>query len=346
MPSFSAKPARRTTAPKPRRIAFVAFDGALATDIAGPSDAFGIVNRLHEDETLPALPKPAYDIRYVSLRGGLVHASSGLTVDTERASAKLLADLDTLIVSGGSWMLETIKDTALVRWIAKAAPQARRVCSVCSGAFLLAEAGLLDGRNAVTHWAMSDEFRARYPKVKLALDPIYVEDGNIWTSAGVTAGIDLALALIRRDHGAEIAMRVAKQMVVFLQRPGGQAQFSAALLAQATAARKDDPLLTITAYIAANLDCDLSVNALAEQAGMSPRSFARLFDCRHDGLTPAKLVEATRVEAAARALSEPRSQIKQIAAQCGFGDEERMRRAFLRKLGVAPAAYRERFAKS
>jgi transcriptional regulator GlxA family with amidase domain len=343
MPSFSAKPVRRVAALKPRKIAFVAFDGALATDVAGPSDAFGIVNRLHEDETLPSLPKPAYEVRYVSLRGGLVRASSGLTLDTERASTKLLADLDTLIISGGSWMLETIKDRALVRWIAKAAPHARRVCSVCSGAFLLAEAGLLDGRNAVTHWAMVDEFRARYPQVKLALDPIYVEDGKIWTSAGVTAGIDLALALIRRDHGAEIATRVAKQMVVFLQRPGGQAQFSAALLAQAAAAKQDDPLMEITAYIAANLDRDLSVNALAEQAGMSPRSFARLFDNRTDGLTPAKLVEATRVEAAARALSESQSSIKQIAAQCGFGDEERMRRAFLRKLGVAPSEYRDHF---
>jgi putative intracellular protease/amidase len=205
MPSNPAKPA------KPRRIAFVAFDGALATDIAGPSDDFGIVNRLHEDETLPALPKPAYEIRYLSLRGGPIRASSGLILETEEPSAKLLADLDTLIVSGGSWMLETIEDKALVRWIAKAAPRPRRICSVCSGAFLLAEAGLLDGRNAVTHWAMSDAFRARYPKVKLALDPIFVEDGKMWSSAGVTAGIDLALALIRRDHGPEIATRVAKQ---------------------------------------------------------------------------------------------------------------------------------------
>lgn len=339
MPSFPAK----ARAVKPRRIAFLAFDGALATDIAGPSDAFGIVNRLHEDESLPSLPKPAYEIRYLSLRGGAIRASSGLILETERPSARLLAGLDTLIVSGGSWMLETIKDRALVRWIAKSAPQARRVCSVCSGAFLLAEAGLLDGRNAVTHWAMVDEFRARYPAVKLALNPIFVEDGKVWTSAGVTAGIDLALALIRRDLGAEIAMRVAKQMVVFLQRPGGQAQFSAALLAQETQAAKGDPLLAITAHIAAHLDRDLSVAALAEQAGMSPRSFARLFARRADGLTPAKLVEATRVEAATRALSETQAPIKQIAAQCGFGDEERMRRAFLRKLGVAPSAYRERF---
>ncbi|HWA49959.1 MAG TPA: GlxA family transcriptional regulator [Dongiaceae bacterium] len=339
MPSFSAKPAKG----KPRKVAFIAFDGALATDIAGPSDAFGIVNRLPEDDADLRLPQPTYDIRYVSLQGGLVRASSGLTINTTRPNAKLLAGLDTLIVSGGSWMLETIKDRALVRWIAKAAAQARRVCSVCSGAFLLAEAGLLDGRNAVTHWTMVEEFRARYPKVKLALDPIYVEDGKVWTSAGVTAGIDLTLALIRRDLGADIAARVARQMVMFLQRPGGQAQFSAALLAQEAAARADDPLIDITAYIAANLDRDLSVNALAAQAGMSPRSFARLFK---SGQTPAKLVEATRVEAAGRALSETQNSIKQIAVQCGFGDEERMRRAFLRKLGVAPSAYRERFAKA
>jgi transcriptional regulator GlxA family with amidase domain len=214
---------------------------------------------------------------------------------------------------------------------------------VCSGAFLLAEAGLLDGRDAVTHWALSDEFRARYPKVKLALDPIHVKDGNVWTSAGVTAGIDLALALIRRDFGAEVSMAVAKQMVVFLERPGGQAQFSAALLAQAAARERGDVLRGIASYVAGNLEKDLSVAALARQARMSPRSFARLFDDRPDKLTPAKLVESIRVEAAARALSQSRDPVKRIAALCGFGDEERMRRAFLRTLGVAPSDYRARF---
>ena len=329
MPSFPAKP---------RRIVFVAFEDALALDIAGPSDAFGIANRLDHDRP------PAYDLRYVSLRGGPVRASSGLTLQTERASANVLKDLDTLIVSGGSFITDTILDTALVRWIAEASKRARRTCSVCSGAFLLAEAGLLDGRKAVTHWAMTDIFRARYPKVKLALDPIYVEDGKIWTSAGVTAGIDLALALIRRDLGVAASIAVAKQMVVFLQRPGGQAQFSAALLAQAGMRERGDPLLGIASYVAGNLDQDLSVAALAHQAGMSPRSFARLFDGRADKLTPAKLVEAARIEAAAHALSDTLSPIKQIADTCGFGDEERMRRAFLRKLGVAPREYRARFA--
>jgi len=329
MPSFSAKP---------RRIVLLAFEGALALDIAGPSDAFGIANRLEHNRP------PYYSLRYVSVRGGAVRASSGLTLETERVGAHVLAELDTLIVSGGSFMQETILDKALVRWIARAARHARRVCSVCSGAFLLAEAGLLDGRTAVTHWSMTELFRARYPKVRLALDPIFVEDGNIWTSAGVTAGIDLALALIRRDLGPAIAMATAKDMVMFMQRPGGQAQFSAALLGQAALRQRDDPMIEIASYVSANLASDLSVATLARKVSMSPRSFARLFDGRADNLTPAKLVEGIRVEAAARALSETSNPIKQIAAICGFGDEERMRRAFLRKLGIAPSEYRARFA--
>jgi transcriptional regulator GlxA family with amidase domain len=330
MTSFSAKP---------RRVVLLAFEGALALDIAGPSDAFGIANRL--DRTRP----PYYSLRYVSLRGGAVRTSSGLTLETERVGAHLFTDLDTLIVSGGSFMEQTVLDKALVRWIARAAPHARRLCSVCSGAFLLAEAGLLDGRTAVTHWDMTDLFRARYPKVRLQLDPIFVEDGNIWTSAGVTAGIDLALALIRRDLGPAVAMATAKDMVMFMQRPGGQAQFSAALLGQAALRRRDDPMIEIATYISANLAGDLSVSALARKVSMSPRSFARLFDRRSDNLTPAKLVEGMRVEAAARALSETSNPIKQVAAICGFGDEERMRRAFVRKLGVAPSEYRSRFAR-
>ncbi len=336
MPSFSAK---RRKFPKPRRVVFVSFEGALATDIAGPADAFGIANR--HDRSAP----PPYELRFVSVSGGTVRTSSGLTLETECARARAVREIDTLIVSGGSFIADTIRDQALVRWIAAAGRRARRICSVCSGAFLLAEAGLLDGRNAVTHWAMSDLFRVRYPKVKLALDPIYVEDGNVWTSAGVTAGIDLALALIGRDLGSAMSMAVVKQMVVFLQRPGGQAQFSASLLAQAAMRERADPLLALSAYVADNLKRDLSVAALARHAGMSPRSFARLFAGRPDKLTPAKLVEAARVEAAARALSDSRDPVKQIAAACGFGDEERMRRAFLRKLGIAPSDYRARFAR-
>jgi transcriptional regulator GlxA family with amidase domain len=335
MASIPAKPGDR---PGKRLVVFVAFEGVLGVDIAGPADAFGIASRMASDRP------QAYDLRYASAAGGPVRTSSGMTVQTESLAAVQHGRIDTLVVSGGSWIEETVRDNALIGAISESARSARRVCSVCSGAFLLAEAGLLDGRRAVTHWAMADEFRARYPRVQLAVDPIYVQDGKVWTSAGVTAGIDLSLALIRRDLGSEMAMRVAKQMVVFLQRPGGQAQFSAALLAQATAKKADDPLLGITAYVAANLDRDLSVSALAERAGMSPRTFARLFEGRADGLTPAKLVEATRVEAATRSLSETRAPIKQIANQCGFGDEERMRRAFLRRLGVAPSAYRERFA--
>jgi transcriptional regulator GlxA family with amidase domain len=318
----------------------VVFEGALATDIAGPSDAFGIANR--HDKTRGLL----YELRYVSMAGGPVRTSSGLVLATTRAAAEPLDRIDTLLVSGGSFIQETILDKPLLRWIAKAGARARRTGSVCSGAFLLAEAGLLEGRHAVTHWSMTDLFRARYPGIHLALDPIFVEDGPVWSSAGVTAGIDLALALIGRDHGPALSMAVAKQMVMFLQRPGGQAQFSAALLAQAGARRSGDPVQAITGYIAENLARDLSVEVLAAQAGMAPRSFARLFAARPDGLTPAKLVESMRVEAAAGALADSSQPVKRIAADCGFGDEERMRRAFLRRLGVAPNDYRARFTVS
>jgi transcriptional regulator GlxA family with amidase domain len=220
------------------------------------------------------------------------------------------------------------------------APNVRRIGSVCSGAFILAEAGLLDGRRATTHWGWCKELAQRYPRVKVDPDPIFVRDGSIYTSAGVTAGMDLALALVEEDHGRELALRVARQLVLFLRRPGGQSQFSAQLAVQAA---DREPLRELQAWIADHLNQDLSVEALADRVAMSPRNFARVFS-REVGVTPARFVEQARVEAARRRLEESAHGVDAIASQCGFGTAESMRRAFLRRLHVPPSAYRHRFA--
>ena len=233
----------------------------------------------------------------------------------------------------------------LVGWIRTIAPCCRRVCSVCTGAFLLAAAGLLDGRGAVTHWDSGDQFRSLYPEVQLDLSPIYRKDGRIWTSAGVTAGIDMALALVEEDLGRTAALAIAKQLVVFLHRPGGQAQFSNMLSAQVRALNQEPShkFYELHGWIADNLMADLSVEALARRARMSTRSFTR-YHSTLMGTTPAKAVEQMRLEAAKQALERGDLSIKRIAATCGFGDDERLRRAFVRNLGVSPDAYRERFA--
>jgi len=227
-----------------------------------------------------------------------------------------------------------------MRFIAACAQRSRRICSVCTGAFALAEAGLLDGRRATTHWAQCPELGARYPQVHVEPDPIFICDRNIWTSAGVTAGIDLALALIEHDHGRPVALAVARQLVVFLKRPGGQSQFSVLLAAQ-TADRIFGDLQN---WILGNLVGDLSVERLAEKVKMSPRNFARVF-VRSTGTTPAKAVERIRVEAARRVLEETTAPLSVVADRCGFRGEDRMRRSFIRHLGAAPRQYRQRFTR-
>ncbi len=335
MPSFSAKPARKSPA-APKRVVFLVFDGFLATDLAGSADAFFIANFFTS--------KPLYELHYVSAKGGPVASASGLVVETRSAKSVLSSPIDTFIVAGGPSAEEASRDKSLVRLVRRMARKARRVCSVCSGTFVLAASGILDGKRAVTHWFVCDAFRERFPAVRLELDPIYVQDGAVWTSAGITAGIDLTIALIGSDHGSALAAKVAKQMVVFLQRPGGQAQFSVPLLMQIASAERDDPVYALSAYIAENLAGDLSVGALAREAGMAPRTFARLLAKRPGRLTPAKLVEAARVEAACRALSATNRPAKHVAAICGFRDDERMRRAFRRRLGISPSDYRARFS--
>jgi transcriptional regulator GlxA family with amidase domain len=247
--------------------------------------------------------------------------------------------VDTLLIAGGPGVDKAASDAALVDWTRRRARRARRVASVCTGAFLLAATGLLDGRRAVTHWSFCAELARRYPLIKVEPDPIFVADGPVWTSAGVTAGIDLALALVEQDLGRDIAFAVARYLVVFLKRPGGQAQFSAALSLQAG----EDRFGALHDWVGTHLTADLSLQELAGHAGMSERSFSRHY-LEATGRTPARAIEAIRVEAARRLLSESRLPVKRIAQRCGFGSEETMRRSFQRLLAVPPHDYRARFA--
>jgi len=322
-----------------RRVIIVAFDAAQLLDIAGPLQTFATTCELVAGDAASTRP---YDIVLVSRAGGPVRTTSGLVVETRPLSAVARLPIDTIIAVGGRGVHVAARDAKLVRWFARAASRARRVCSVCTGAFLLAETGLLAGRRATTHWEFCAALKERYPQISVEADPIYVRDGRVWTSAGITAGIDLALALVEDDLGRSVALQTARHLVVFLKRPGGQAQFSEPLKAQA-AAGADEQFAALHAWMANNLAGDLSVERLAAQAGMSPRHFARLYSARH-GATPAKAVEVLRVEAARRALEETPAPIKRVAAICGFGDEERMRRSFLRRLGSSPLDYRRRFA--
>jgi transcriptional regulator GlxA family with amidase domain len=247
--------------------------------------------------------------------------------------------IDTLIVAGGTGTRRAEEDERLIAWLGEAAKRSRRVASVCTGAFLLAKAGLLDGRRATTHWASCAELAERYPAVTVEPDPIFVRDGKVATSAGVTAGMDLALALVEEDVGREVALEAARWLVLFLKRPGGQAQFSAQLAAQ-TADRA--PLRELQAWMPDHLTEDLSVPALARRAQMSERNFARAFR-RETGMTPAAYVEAARVESARIALEAGDLPVEAVARQVGFGTVETMRRAFRRRVGVSPVDYRSRF---
>jgi transcriptional regulator GlxA family with amidase domain len=313
----------------PRRVVIVAFPGIQPLDVVGPAEVF---------RTAAALQPGTYSVEVVAAeRGTLPSTSVGLFADHAFRNSR--GAIDTLVVPGGPGSREAARDHTTVSWVRAAAARSRRVCSVCTGAFVLAEAGLLGGRRATTHWASCDRLAERYTDVTVEPDPIFVRDGNVYTSAGVTAGMDLALALVEEDLGRKVALEVARWLVVFVKRPGGQSQFSAQLAAQ-TADR--EPLRDLQEWIAGNLDGDLSVPALAERAHMSERNFARAFR-RELGLTPAAYVEVARVEAARMALESTGTPVEVVARQAGFGTVETMRRAFHRRLGVGPADYRARF---
>ncbi|RKR44642.1 helix-turn-helix domain-containing protein [Paraburkholderia sp. BL17N1] len=293
------------------------------------------------------VPQPvAYRTTVASIDGGILQTFPGLPIVTERLDSLDDQPIDTLIVPGVPVDEHCTLQPELVAWIRRHAPRARRVCSVCTGAFYLAAAGLLDGRRATTHWREAPRLAQRFPNVHVDADPIFIRDAGrgegdsvVWTSAGVTAGIDLALALIEEDVGHAVAMQAARRLVVFMKRPGGQSQYSAALAAQASA---NGPFEALHSWMTAHLRDDLSVERLAERTRMSPRTFARRY-VDEVGRTPAKTVSALRLEAASRALAESRRPLKRIALDCGFGSEQNLRRAFLRRFGVLPLDYRERF---
>lgn len=313
----------------PRRIVFLAFEDAVLLDISGPMEAFSVAGALG----------PFYECIVASMQGGLVRCKSGLQIATVPIATLHGRAIDTILVPGGGTAGPQGTPADAVEWLRANADRCRRVCSVCAGAFALAEAGLLEGRSVTTHWRSFDTFERLHPQADLQRGPIFLRDGKIWTAAGVTAGIDLALALIEDDLGHNAAMTIARMLVVFLKRPGGQAQFSGPLAAQSSA---DPAFSNLLAWIAQNLQADLSVEALAERVGMTPRTFARTFHGKV-GQTPGKLIETLRVEAARRLLEQGGVAVKAVARTAGFGDEQKLRRAFQRQLGVGPAEYRARF---
>jgi transcriptional regulator GlxA family with amidase domain len=323
-----------------KRILIVGFAQVEALDVVGPAEVFATASDLWRKKSTSRVP--AYSIELVGPQRGHLATSCGLSLFAQNSIHEVRGTLDTLIIAGGIGVQEAMHDARLVSWIRRMAKRTRRICSVCAGAFVLAETGLLRRRRATTHWRLCDEFATRYPEVSVERDPIFVRDGNVFTSAGVTAGIDLALCLVEQDHGRELALAVAREMVVFLKRPGGQSQFSAHLRGQVTSR---EPIRDLQAWVPDNLESELSVEALARRAAMSPRNFTRVFK-RETGITPGSFVELARVEHARRLLEDSPAGVEGIAATCGFGTGESMRRAFLRTLRVSPTSYRERFRRS
>jgi transcriptional regulator GlxA family with amidase domain len=313
-----------------RRVVIVAFPRVQTLDVHGPAEVFTTATQLSE--------QGGYAVEVVAARAGPLPTSS-VALYPDRTIDRCRGPIDTLVVAGGRGVAAAAHDDRLVAWLKAAARRSRRVTSVCTGAFLLAQAGLLDGRRATTHWASCALLTRSYPRVEVESDPIFVRDGNVITSAGVTSGMDLALALVEEDLGREIALETARWLVMFVKRPGGQAQFSAQLEAQ-TADR--EPLRDLQDWLPDHLDEDLSVPALARRASMSERNFARAFR-DETGMTPAAYVEAARIERARIALDSGDLPVETIALQTGFGTVETMRRAFRRRVGVSPAGYRSRF---
>ena len=320
-----------------RRIVVAIHENVEILDATGPISAFAIVNEFIEKH-YSGLPL-AYKCELIGKRPGPVGTSAGVALVADRSFAAEREPIDTLIIPGGPGTRTVAADAEIVKSVRRLSQKSRRVCSVCSGARILAEAGLLDDRTVVTHWASCEALAADYPSLSVAADRLFIRDGNIYTSGGITAGIDLALAMIEEDLGRDWALFVAREMVVYLQRPGGQSQFSAPLQAQFCDAAE---LKNIPNWIIGNLSNDLSIGALARRAAMSERNFARRFK-EIMGVTPAKFVENARLEVARRRLEESDLPLARVAAEVGFGSGERLRRAFNRQYGVSPDFYRDRF---
>ncbi|HEX4826310.1 MAG TPA: GlxA family transcriptional regulator [Candidatus Polarisedimenticolaceae bacterium] len=319
------------------RVAMLAYPGVQMLDVMGPLEVFSRTSRWLKDNGRRA--DDAYGVEIVGLTRGPLRASSGLRFYADRSVSEVGRGVDTLMIAGGMGTERYRSNPELLRFIRRQARSVRRLASVCTGAFFLAEAGLLKGRRATTHWGSCEELARSYPGVRVESDTIFVQDGAVYTSAGVTAGMDLALALVEEDQGRETALAVARALVMFLRRPGGQAQFSAQLSVQQA---EREPIRDLQTFVLEHPGGDLSVERLARRVAMSPRNFARVFT-REVGTTPARYVNSVRVETARRLLEETSDDLETICAMSGLSTPEAMRRAFLRVVGVPPGHYRERF---
>ena len=322
--------------PRQQQVVIVGFDGMQSLDAVGPYEVFaGATQALRSAGVRGAA---GYRVRLVSALGGPVVCESGLSMNTE----PLPVDgerIDTLLLVGGWGVFEAMHDAALLEWVAAASTRSRRLATVCTGTFLAAGAGLLQGRRVTTHWARAERLQHEFPTLTVDPDPIYVRDGDVWTSAGVTAGIDLSLALVEADHGSDVAQTVARWLVMFLHRPGGQTQFAAPVWAPRA---ERSTVRAVQALVEAAPGGDHRLPALAAAAAMSVRHFSRVFT-DEVGEPPGRYVERVRLEAARRELETTNDTLDVVAERCGFGTAETLRRAFQRRVGAAPDTYRRRF---
>ncbi len=324
---------------KEKHIVIAVYSGVSMLDLGGPLAAFRVAAEFGEARK----QRISYKCTVVSAHGGLVDTADGVPLLTQALTTMAALPIDTLIIPGAFRLDDVTRDSELIDWVRLRAPGCQRVCSVCVGGFLLAAAGVLEGRRAATHWMYASLLAERHPGVQVEPDAIFVRDGRIWTSAGVTTGIDLALALIEEDCGRDVALGVARMLVVYLKRAGGQSQYSALLAAQGES--DADTFAGLERWISDNLTEDLRVEALAERTNMSLRNFSRAYMSKR-GQTPAKAVESIRLDAARRRLEETDERIESIAEKCGYGGEEQLRAAFVRVLKVSPREYRKRFSSS
>lgn len=321
----------------PHTVLLLVFPDFQLLDATGPADVFAAV-----DEHLPPAKRPAYRLEALSLAGGLVRSSTGLELATRALPEPEQAAGCTVLVAGGFGVQAALQQGDLARWLARAAPHATRCASVCTGAFLLAQAGLLDGRPVVTHWRYAQWLQRLFPRVRVMPDALFVRDAQFYSSAGVTAGMDLCLSLVEEDHGREVSLQVARGLVMYLRRPGGQRQFSAELLAQQ--APPGGQMERLVAWLRERLGQTVDVEEMAAQMAMSSRTLHR--HCQAEmGMTPAKLLLQLRLERASQLLEGGEPALKRVAQQAGFGSEYNLRRAFVQALGVTPGEYRQRFCR-
>jgi transcriptional regulator GlxA family with amidase domain len=323
--------------PQRRTIAMLAFPECELIDVSGPMSVFNFAN--HALKLNGQADEPVYTLTIAAESRGPVKTSSGICLYADQAIDNPIEGIDTLLVAGGQAVDHAIHDEKIGLWLRQMQPRVRRLASICTGAFILAECGFLNNRRATTHWLYSQIFADSYPKVKVEPDKIFIRDGSVYTSGGVTAGIDLALGLVEEDWGWNVASQVARGMLIFMRRPGGQSQFSSYIFNEAKT-RKD--FRELQAFITSNPDTDLNVEKLAERMSMSPRNFSRIF-YKEVGITPAKFVERVRLEAARNMILQTDLPVEGIAVNCGFNNSEQMRRSFYRLLNITPQEYRSSF---